>query len=345
MERISTDSPFKKKDCDLSNLMRILQIFYRFNRGGTERLIDTLTREWMACGHEVWIWLPAGGIPPMDLPILRGTAFPYWCRGDVLVVHGGLMGTKDYGLSVNKIESPIVEVLHRRATAQPGANSYVAVSESVAKFQRYVSCTVIPNGVRIPPPRRSREDVRRILGVEDNTIIIFRHGRIAIEKGWHWTMKIMEEVWENGLPSILVVCGVDDGFTSTILKKWGRDKPCLLFKWKENPADLIIGADIYLETSPVEAFGLAPAEAASLGVPVVSFKVPGIEETLGDSALMVPEGDIRAVARALSELCENRKLRKEIGLKTRQRIQKLFDPKVCAFRYMSLFEELINNQQ
>ncbi len=319
--------------------MRILQVFGHFGRGGTERMIEVLAREWRTAKHEVWTWLPYGGDTISALRPLLGAGFPEWCRADVVAVHGGWIGTQGFGL-VQMEGMHVVEVLHRMVEADPGATAYIAVSHAVAGIQKRVRCTVIPNGVWLPPASSSRQAIRARMNVSDDTLIVARHGRIAMEKGWHWTMRIMEEAWSSGLNVIFMVCGLDDGPTSRILRQWARGKRCRMLGWLDNPAEALLGADIYLETSTNEAFGLAVAEAGLLALPVVAFSTPSSREILGDSAMMVPIGDTTAAACALERLASRADVRSELGAALRERVRRLFDPAVCANRYLELFEQL-----
>jgi glycosyltransferase involved in cell wall biosynthesis len=321
--------------------MRILQVFPHYDYGGMATVLAMLSREWSRPGHQVLNWLPAPIVAPAaGLPFLSGDSYPDSWGADVVVVHGGLVGAADLGLFENAVRAPVVEILHRRQAARPGATHYVAVSRSVAEVQDRVACTVIPNGVRLPAPEVTRLRARAALGIEEGAIVVVRHGRIDIEKGWHWTMSVIERVWSAGLPAWLLVAGTQDGPAAAILRAWARDRRCLIRGWSQNPAELLIAADIYLETSPEEAFGLAAAEAALLGLPVVAFASPGVAETLGRGCPTAPIGDSSMAARMLLELAGDPRARSRLSGRLRRRVRTRFAPALCAGRYLRLFESL-----
>jgi glycosyltransferase involved in cell wall biosynthesis len=238
------------------------------------------------------------------------------------------------------VGAPIVEILHRRHRARPGATRYVAVSRSVARVQNEVRCTVIPNGVYLPAPGTTRAGARAALGVDDGAIVVARHGRSAIEKGWHWTMAVMERVWSAGVPAWLVVVGAEGGPAAAILRGWARGRRCVVERWSANPANQLIAADLYLETSPEEAFGLTAAEAGLLGLPVVAFAAPGVAETLGDACPTVPVGDTATAAKLLVDLAGDGRARARIATRLRRRVTTRYAPAICARRYLRLFETL-----
>ncbi|MBQ6472971.1 MAG: glycosyltransferase family 4 protein [Victivallales bacterium] len=69
-----------------------------------------------------------------------------------------------------------------------------------------------------------------------------------------------------------------------------------------------------------EPLGLVPAEAAASGLPVVGFRLGGIEESVvdGENGFLVPEGDVEQAAQKVDNLLDNPKLRREMGMIGRQ---------------------------
>ncbi|HXM54118.1 MAG TPA: glycosyltransferase [Candidatus Dormibacteraeota bacterium] len=319
-----------------------MQVFPHHSLGGTTTMLAMLAREWTALGHDVLCWLPHPTVEPSPhLRYVSDGAFPRHWGPDVVVVHGGILGAVDLGLSPGTTGAPVVEILHRRHPARPGATRYVAVSRAVADVQFEVACRVIPNGVRLPQGGTTRARARAALGIDEDAVVVARHGRIAIEKGWHWTMSVMERVWAAGLPAWLLVVGAGDGPAAAVLRGWARNRRCVLHAWSPSPADQLVAADLYLETSPDEAFGLAVAEAGLLGLPVVAFAAPGVAETLGGACPTVALGDSAAAADLLFTLAHDERGRRRVAERLRRRVAARYAPGRCARRYLELFEEVL----
>jgi glycosyltransferase involved in cell wall biosynthesis len=68
----------------------------------------------------------------------------------------------------------------------------------------------------------------------------------------------------------------------------------------EARAGLLKGATVFAFPSVYEGFGLPPLEAMRAGVPVVATDAGSLPEVLGDAALLVPVGDVDALAAALA---------------------------------------------
>lgn len=71
--------------------------------------------------------------------------------------------------------------------------------------------------------------------------------------------------------------------------------------WVDEPtrAALLRGASALAYPSRYEGFGFPVLEAMSVGVPVVASAVGGVPEVAGDAALLVPAGNVDALAAAL----------------------------------------------
>ena len=72
-------------------------------------------------------------------------------------------------------------------------------------------------------------------------------------------------------------------------------------------------ADIFCAPSRFESFGLVLFEAMQYGIPVVSTRVGGIPEVVGDAGLLVPPDDADALRAALRALIEDGELRRRLG--------------------------------
>jgi glycosyltransferase involved in cell wall biosynthesis len=63
-----------------------------------------------------------------------------------------------------------------------------------------------------------------------------------------------------------------------------------------------------------EGFGLTALEGMSCGAPVIASDVSSIPEVVGDAALLVPPGDVGALARAMRRVTEDADLRARLAI-------------------------------
>lgn len=92
-----------------------------------------------------------------------------------------------------------------------------------------------------------------------------------------------------------------------------------------------------------EGFGMVFAEAQACGVPVVSYRVGGIPEAVGDGSggLLVREGDYHGLACALDRLIESKQLRVSLGRAGQKRTSLLFNLRRQTVRLEALYERVL----
>jgi spore coat protein SA len=105
-------------------------------------------------------------------------------------------------------------------------------------------------------------------------------------------------------------------------------------------------SDIVVVPSVVqEAFGLVVCEAMAAGKPVIASSVGGIPEVVihGHSGLLVPAGDVGALARAMLRLASDRDLREAMGRAARERAR-AFTWDAAADRTEEVYKRVLNRE-
>ena len=111
---------------------------------------------------------------------------------------------------------------------------------------------------------------------------------------------------------------------------------------REDVADRLADADIFVLPSRSEAFPNALLEAMAAGLPVVASAVGGILELVDDgrNGLLVPAGDPRALADRLCRLMAEANLGERLGEQARRHVESRysFDRMVAAFEKLYIEE-------
>jgi glycosyltransferase involved in cell wall biosynthesis len=102
---------------------------------------------------------------------------------------------------------------------------------------------------------------------------------------------------------------------------------------------LLNAADVFVLSSDWEGSPLSVMEAMAAGTPVVSTAVGGVPELIeeGESGLLVPPGDARALDGAMQYLLDNPDVRTSMGAASAKRAMEHFDLRVMTEAYEELY--------
>ncbi|MBR6743032.1 MAG: glycosyltransferase [Clostridia bacterium] len=103
--------------------------------------------------------------------------------------------------------------------------------------------------------------------------------------------------------------------------------------------------DVAVVCSNSESFGVSAVEAQSCGCPVIISDIPGLMEATkpGETSIVVPKKNEKAVADALFRLYNDATLRREMGIAGRDYVSKNYELNDCFNRIEMLFKTIANN--
>jgi len=107
---------------------------------------------------------------------------------------------------------------------------------------------------------------------------------------------------------------------------------------REDRDRLLRGARVFAYPSLYEGFGLPPLEAMAAGVPVVATAAGAVPEVAGDAAVLVPVGDVDALAEGLARAVDDDDLRRGLADRGRLRVQE-FSWTACAEGLAGLYRD------
>jgi glycosyltransferase involved in cell wall biosynthesis len=101
-------------------------------------------------------------------------------------------------------------------------------------------------------------------------------------------------------------------------------------------AGLYAAADLYVDISYYEGFGLQACEAMAFGVPVIASRIPAFMEVLNDAAEYVPVDDAHYLAAAVVRILGNRDEWLDRSRRSRERAR-AFSWRQAAERTMAVY--------
>ncbi len=325
--------------------------------GGAERYVVTVAN-WFAAQGARTIVVSSGGnqVGDLDERVIFEEGPLYNVRGNILSVAGHVSGLierhQPQALICNSLATtllaraaqtvrrvPIVNVAHgwpadKYSTVAPlmrVADRIVAVSPEVrrkliAGGTDAPRIQVVYNGVDCRPlGRRSGDEAaaaRAELGAGPGDLLVALVGRLEAQKAHQHVMAVAAKLRESHprlrfaligggsrkdeLHALRAAAGVEDRVALVGLR---RDIPVLLGS-----------ADVFFNCSDWEGMPLTTIEAMASGLPVVATATEGAAELLTpETGIVVPVGDVDAMAAALARLADDDPGRLAMGAAARER--------------------------
>jgi L-malate glycosyltransferase len=227
------------------------------------------------------------------------------------------------------------------------SDAVTAVSESLRNqtqgiFNLERQIEVIPNFFSPNKPKKSRDEVRDALGVNDNFLVLHMSNLRPVKRIDLVLRTIAASKNRSRLRLFVLAGGPFDPYEPLLDELDLRDTVII----RQNTTDVekyLQAADAGLYTSEYESFGLSILETAFYGKPVVAFRVGGIPEVIGDTCPLYPFGDVDAAAAGLDKLVESPNLAREFGERSRARVLERFSADRVVPRYEALYRRIVNS--
>ncbi|MEX2526074.1 MAG: glycosyltransferase family 4 protein [Gemmatimonadota bacterium] len=144
-------------------------------------------------------------------------------------------------------------------------------------------------------------------------------GRLKRYKRVDLILRAVARLRDRGIDVRLVVAGKGDhsGPLKALSAKLGLQNHVSFpgFVSPQEKRRLLGSAWVHVLTSPREGWGIVNVEAAAAGTPTVASDSPGLRDSVvdGETGLLVPHGNVEALATALQQLLQDASLRERMG--------------------------------
>src|ERR1043166_7628111 len=224
------------------------------------------------------------------------------------------------------------------------SDAVTAVSESLRNqtqqsFGLKRSIEVIPNFFTPNKPKRSREKVRRELGLT-NEFLVLHMSSLRRVKRIDLLLRAIAASKNRELLRLFILAGGPFDAYEPLLDELGI-RNCVIIRQNTAVVDEYLeAADAGLYTSEYESFGLSILETMFYGKPVIAFRVGGIPEVVGDTYPLYSFGDVSAAATALDRLIESPTHSRALGERGRTRACKNFSADCILPSYEALYRRV-----
>ncbi len=346
--------------------------------GGAERMVADLAREQQVRGCRTTVFLPENGEGwlaaqlegsavsvehyALDTPLSPRCAWQLanaFRRRGITLAHSHEFSMAVYGsCAARAAQIPHVITMH-------GARYYAgkmqrrlamrfAVASSQATFA--VSSTlarqlsedlrversridVVPNGVQPGTPVAST--LRTELGIPAAVPIVLAVGNLYPVKGHRVLLEALA-LLPTDAHVVIAGRGASEQDLLGLAEQRGLLPRLHLLGLRNDIPNLLAAADVFVQPSLAEGLPMAVLEAMFAGRPIVASNVGDVGEAVGDDgALLVPPGDARELAAALTRVLEQPVLASALGANARGRAMRSYGLSSMVERYAALYAPLI----
>lgn len=270
--------------------------------------------------------------------------------GDVRTVHT-FHGHVLEGYFPARVSRWLVGVERRLAA---GTDRVVAVSHATAEDLLRLGVVgsdklvVVPPGADLRPLlllHERSQHLRPMVGSHEDALLVGVVGRLAPVKRPELAVEVFELLAPR-FPALELVF-VGDGPQRRSLERRIRGgseavrRRVHLVGAQENTVAVMADLDALLLTSRAEGLPLALIEAAAAGIPAVAMDVGGVGEVLAHGRTGWLGQDVDELAYGLAMLCEDERLRRDMGQRARLRVQGRHAAAALADRLEELYRAVL----
>lgn len=207
-------------------------------------------------------------------------------------------------------------------------------------------CLVNHGGIDTQIMPIGKAEARKRLSLPPEQLILFSAGHLGEIKGHQDTLQALKEIGDVHKTQLYIAGSGSDIEYAAIHRlrdELGLQQKVHFLGQIDNAQLWMEAADVFVQPSLEEAFGLVFIEAGLHKLPVVATNIGGIPDIVvdGETGYLVPPANPKALADALSQLIVSSKLREQFGVAANQRIRSKFDKQHMINNYLDSFNQLL----
>jgi glycosyltransferase involved in cell wall biosynthesis len=280
-----------------------------------------------------------------------------FCEGTPDLIYANTVATGSAFAWLSKLNVPILTHFHELETSihnygEEWIGDVLRLSSHFIACSKAVQTNLVDNHAISPqkistvyasieskqaslPDDKTKKEIRKKLGLEENKAIIFGCGiGMPFRKGADLFIQLGETLLQKGHKNFHLywIGGFDLSYYDDThgswknhyakLKKHDLNKYVTFLGMKDDPREYLVCGDVFVLPSREDPFPLVALEAADCGLPILCFdKAGGMPDFVGENGgFVVPQDDLETLAQKLIELIEHKELRQKLGKQARENL-------------------------
>jgi L-malate glycosyltransferase len=215
--------------------------------------------------------------------------------------------------------------------------------ETLATFRLERPVEVIRNFFVPSGQLRSRDEIRRELGLTSDEFLLVHISNVRPLKRIDLLLQSFAAARSARPLRLLILAGGSFAPYDSFLDQLDLRARVIVKERVREVEEYLNAADAGLYTSESESFGLSILETFFHARPVLAFRVGGIPEVVVDgvNGFLHPFGKTDALARSIERLADSPELAREMGVRGRERAEKLFSADQIVPQYETLYRRTL----
>ncbi|MFH1507984.1 MAG: glycosyltransferase [Candidatus Omnitrophota bacterium] len=192
--------------------------------------------------------------------------------------------------------------------------------------------------------KRAREEVRRELNIPADSFVMVNVASLYWIKNQKVLIDALRHISLKHIFLVLAGDGPSRAELEVFARKQGVFERARFLGWREDVADILNAADVFVLPSLSEGLPICLLEAMSVGLPCIASCVGGIKEILNDgvNGIMIRPAGSDDLIEALNRIINNRDIGSKMGLAARNFVADNFQPQDYIQGVLGLYNRLIN---
>lgn len=303
----------------------------------SERIADLIKKEKIDIVHTNSAVVAEGAVAA------KITGIPHvWQLHEILKEHPGLLSPLPLYLTNRffDLSSDVIVVVSE------------ALKKSISEEISYGKIRVIHNCQEMPEEVEQNRSFRETINVTNKETLVCNIGLLVKEKGKDIFIEMAAEVLKKRKDVRFLSIGAKRNrplmrsLRSTI-KNASIKKYIAFLGYRNDIWRILKEIDIYVVSSRTESFSLTAIEAMAAGKPVIATRCGGPEEIVvdGETGLLIPKDNPRAMADAVLSLMKNPQTMKKMGMCGKKHYEKYFAPGKNHKAFEKIYSSLEGRKQ
>ena len=194
------------------------------------------------------------------------------------------------------------------------------------------------------------EEIRKMYGIDKNTLVIGTVGRLGREKGSNELIKAFKIIKQQNTNAKLLFVGPiekEKTIEPDVLKYFNENEDIIKVGWTDSVEKYLSAMDVFIFPSYREGFGLSVIEASAMAVPIIATEYPGPANAMVNkkTGFRIKIGSVEEIVSAFELIMSNETITRAMARNAHSFAETCFDEKIFLEKYLKNRRWLLGEMQ